>query len=457
MERLSVSFGARSSPLPRESLNRSSLQLSPVEEAAEQEEDLSPFIGKAQQQPLQQQQPPQVQQPKLAKAAPRPVESLEGRREMVAHPIAGVQVSVPQSRLPALFDRRYSTRRIIRNFTADSPLGGDDDYHPQQQQPEPSFVSAALDVTAGDNHNETRPSEMDFSMRRASMRQSLAPGELPLADFLWLANVRFADEQLVAPVPPLAVSGGAPTAPSLCSVEIAALESEMAQLQLAAETLRDEIAAEEEDFSGSTNALFTAVQTSEQSVLEAVQTDLAKLKRLCLLQAESEALEEGLALASEARAAFRKMGEQALSDTRAVYALTGAMHHERESLRAVHAAAQARLSELRASELKREQEAAQRLAHGKVLGAVFESLTHCRVLALDAAAATASVEVCEVVRVEMGPATFQIVPLDQAVLAGWRGAVLRASGLLGTFDRTPGSTVLDVVRPCFSFFFSCCF
>ncbi len=61
---------------------------------------------------------PAQQQPSAAIVA--------NERERVVHPIAGVVVNAPVSKLPGLFDRRYSSRQIIRNFgRPSSSLGGD--------------------------------------------------------------------------------------------------------------------------------------------------------------------------------------------------------------------------------------------------------------------------------------------------------------------------------------------
>jgi hypothetical protein len=357
---------------------------------------------------------------------------------MVSHPIAGVQVSVPQSRLPALFDRRYSTRRIIRNFASSCDI----DDVPAELEPEQSEADSS------------RPFEMDFSMRRASMRQSIAPGDVPLADFLWLANVRFVDEQLVAPIPPLAE---VPRAPSLCSIEISALENEIALLQQSADSLRAEIAIEEESFCGTANPLFAAVQTSEQSVLEAVQADLAQLKRVCLLQAESDALEAALKLAANARSTFRQIGEQALRDTKQIYSFTGQMHLEREVLRAAKTATLSQLLELQRKQEQRKTEQDQASARSKILGSVFECLTHCRVESMDDSGVNATLDVCDTVRLVTGPDWWEVSLIGQS--SSWKLSVLQASNVLGRRVRESGVSLLQIVRNRNNFcrFFICFF
>ncbi len=409
-----------------------------MEEAAEIEDEASPFVQHQQQQPPFKKHQSVISKPVVAvaaaAAAARPLVQTQDGREMVAHPIAGVQVSVPQSRLPALFDRRYSTRRIIRNLV-----------NADEEEAEMADMNAEPEY-----QDETgRPmSELDFSLRRASMRQSIALGDLPLADFLWLANVRFADEQLVAPIAPPAPLANAAAAPSLCSVEIAALESEMAMLQATADRLRSEIAQEEENFDGAHNVLFAAVQTSEQNVLENVQADLGQLKRLCLLQAESEALQEGLVVAASARSSFRQMGERALADTRVVYALAGALHHDRERLRGAKMAALERLTSLRRQRQQREQRQAENASRIKVLSAVFGALSHCRVIALDEKANTAQIDLCDAVRLVVNASHVEVTALEP-LASGWRLSVLKAAGVLGTTIRASGSSLFDVVRTIF--------
>jgi hypothetical protein len=439
VDRLSLSFGARASPPPRESLNRSSLQLSPVEEANEHEEDLSPFVPPAKASQQQQQQEMVIP----VKQVPRSAVSTQSGREIVAHPIAGVQVSVPQSRLPSLFDRRYSTRQIIRNFASDrisdeAAAAAEVEQQQQQQQQE--------------ELERQHISEMDYSMRRASMRQSIAPGDLPLSDFLWMAKVFFAEEQPVPSVPAAEVFSSSSSAPSLCSVEIAALEAELAQLQQTAAALRDEVAEQEAAFCGTANPLFGAVQTSEQRVLERVQAELAQLRRLSALEAETASLEAGLVGAASARALFRAHGERALRDAAQLQGgAMRALQQQREALRAPRARALQELARLREQQHARQRalllarSAAQllRAAALRLLGATHEQQAKQgegeeeeMVLVLH-----------EAVRVRvLASGAVACAPLSALDEPGFRPALLRAAALFGTFRRDPALSLFDLVR-----------
>ena len=459
-ERLSLGRSPphRDSLSNRESLNRSSL-LSPVEESAEHEEEPSPF---ARPQPLVLPAaaiaaPVAPAAAPVKKALPVPPHSKEapakprataaaavvehppvGGRVMVAHPIAGVQVAVPQSRLPALFDRRYSTRRIIRNFGRDDAEEAAEAVAPEEEE------VAVHESFAAEPARKRRAAEEASQDERASMRQSFAPGELPVAEFLWMANVRFAEEQPVLPLPPSAsASASVSTAPSLCSTEVAALEREMELLLAEAESLRAAIEREEEALLRGSNPLFAAVQTSEQHVLEAVQTQLAEFKRLCLLQAETAALSHAVQLSAAARASFRQVGERAVRDARAVYQLTGQMHGEREALRGARAAALARAAGLREEQQRREQRSAAAAAGSRLLASVFETVTHCAVLAQGPG--RAELLVCGAARLLVTEAAVECVLAEG--LSAWRANLVRATGTLGTVARAPGASLQQAVEP----------
>ncbi len=468
MDRLSsgaerLSFG-RSSP-KRESLSNRESLLSPVEETGEPEEEMSPLTRPAAPLPSA---PVAVAPVVLApvavapmppkKALPVPPKKKEapakqraavaterppmGGRVMVEHPIAGVQVAVPQSRLPGLFDRRYSTRRIIRNFGHELPSMSDDGDAAEEMDVEEEVAVHESFAVAAEPTRKRRAADEDSvvdNARRASMRQSIAPGELPMSDFLWLANVRFAEEQ---PVQALAPAVAAPV-PSLCSTEIAALEREMELLLAAGETLKAEIAAEERSLMSSDNPLFTAMQTSDQAVLVAAQSDLAELKRLCLLQAETEALSAAVSLSAGARSNFRQVGERAVRDTRTIYQQTGLMHMEREKLRSARIAALEEICVMREQQQRQQKNAAAATGSAKLMASVFEALTHCSVVLSEEN--RTEVVICEAVRLVVGQATVECSLVDN--IDAWRANLIRATGVLGRTARLPEASLQSLVEP----------
>lgn len=358
---------------PRESLNRSSLLLSPVEETASlnrsavvlspveetaDHDDASPEQTGAQKrlqrdEDQEKQEGPQQHFPTLVppvaaggvemptkrgRIAPptAALPSSSNQKEQVIHPLAGCVVNAPISKLPGLFDRRYSSRQIIRNFGRQSE--GEAMVVSAQTAPPPTMIAAptvsstqlpapfkdAPPVAVQESYGTSHDSE---SLRRISThRQSMGAGELALADFLFLAQVKFVEEAPMVYEPFECQN-------SARSIEVQAMEEEYRALMQISQDLRAAIEQEEEERMSSSNPLFAAVTTSDQTTLHDLQQNLSQLKRVCIWEAEAHVLRGSIAMASTATRSLRQLGETAMSATRSTDHLVSALRSERESLR----------------------------------------------------------------------------------------------------------------------------
>jgi hypothetical protein len=438
MDRLSLqmerpSFGRASltpsRPDIRESLNRSSI-LSPVEETAELEEE------DADKQKLKFASP--LPPPPMQEAAPqktRPASMVVGH-EMVEHPIAGIPVAAPQSRLPGLFDRRYSTRRIIKNFG--HPTEPDAQYEEVEEQRKPKSKKKKV-VAKKRTAEESFHMELNDEIRRTSMRQSIAPGELPFSDFLFLANIRFNDEQALVEVPELE----GPVSNSLSALEIASLQKELAALEQEAKELQDAMEEEEMQLDKATNPLFVGVQGSDQSVLESLQADLGALKSYCVLQAETDSVAQMTSngIAQE----FRHVGEKAVQDTKMIYQLMGQMHIEREELRTTKMSTLEEICSLREDQKMVKKNQTRSANNARLMASAIESITHCTIL--KASEELTQMTVCDTVEVSVTPTTVS-VSLCKGINA-WRSNLATNANILthGQVPRDAEQELKAIVQP----------
>ena len=268
--------------------------------------------------------------------------------------------------------------------------------------------------------------DLEPSARRASMRQSIAPGELPLSDFLWLSNVRFAEAQ---PVPIEGLPQEAQQwSSSLAAAEADSLQQELLMLEQQFGDLTTETESLERQLvEGSSNPLFAAVQTSEQHVLEAAQEQLGELRRLAGLTAETETLQEATVRATERRQNYRQIGEAAVQDTRRIYELAGKLHVEREGLRSRRMAALEETCALREQEQLSEVNQRKASGNAKLLASTMASITHCSLVQSNEAETTI-IDVCDTVRVTLTPTEMRTTLVDG--VSDWRRNIVEATGVV---------------------------